>query len=111
MKKVKTKIRAGDNVVVTTGKCSGQTGRVKAITDHGKRVLVEGVNQVKKHRKPNPQKGIEGGIVREDKPLSISNVAHYNTATGKRDKVGYKFLEDGKKVRYFKSTGEVIIDA
>jgi large subunit ribosomal protein L24 len=99
------KIKKGDEVIVIAGKSKGQTGKVDSVTD-GK-VVVEGVNLVKKHVKPNPQAGIQGGIISKPAALDISNVAIYNSASQKADRVGYK-VEDGKKVRIYKSTGETI---
>ena len=101
------KIRKGDDVVVIARKDKGRRGPVLRRVD-AERVLVEGVNQVKKHVKPNPVKGVVGGIVEKEMPLHISNVALYNPATRKADRVGIKTLEDGKKVRFFKSNGEVL---
>jgi large subunit ribosomal protein L24 len=101
------KIKKGDEVVVITGKDKGKRGTVlrRVDADH---VVVEGVNRAKKHVKPNPVKGVVGGIVDKDMPINISNVALYNPASGKADRVGFKILEDGKKVRIFRSTGEVV---
>ena len=106
------KIRKGDTVVVTTGKEKGKRGTVLRIFDAGK-VLVEGVNRVKKHQRPNPVKGQTGGIIDKEMPLRIANVALVNPATGKGDRVGFKFLEAqggaaARKVRFFKSNGEVV---
>ncbi|MGR9087845.1 MAG: 50S ribosomal protein L24 [Gammaproteobacteria bacterium] len=101
------KIRKGDDVIVRTGKDKGKSGRVAQVLASGK-VLVEGINQVKKNQKPNPNKGVSGGIITKDMPIDISNVGLYNPATKKADRVGFKFLENGKKVRYFKSTKEVV---
>ena len=101
------KIRTGDEVVVTTGKDKGKRGAVLRVLDSG-HVLVEGANKVKKHAKPNPMKGVAGGIVEKEMPLDISNVALFNKATQKPDRVGIKVLADGKKVRFFKSNGEVV---
>lgn len=100
------KIRKGDDVIVTTGKDKGKRGAVLRMLE-GK-VLVEGANKVKKHQKPNPVKGVSGGIVELEMPLDVSNVALFNPATKKADRVGIKVLEDGRKVRFFKSNGEVI---
>jgi large subunit ribosomal protein L24 len=101
------KIKKGDDVIVRTGKDKGKSGRVtKVLTDN--KVLVEGINQVKKHQKANPNAGVSGGIIVKDMPINISNIGLYNPATKKADRVGFKFLEDGKKVRYFKSTDEVV---
>ena len=101
------KIRKGDDVVITTGKDKGKRGTVLRRVD-AERVVVEGVNRVKKHVKPNPVKGVAGGVVDKDMPLHISNVSLYNPATKKADRVGFKLLEDGTKVRVFKSSGEVV---
>ena len=101
------KIRKGDEVVVITGKDKGKRGTVLRRVDAG-HVVVEGVNRAKKHVKPNPVKGVVGGIVEKDMPIDISNIALFNPVTGKGDRVGFKALEDGKKVRVFKSNGEVV---
>jgi large subunit ribosomal protein L24 len=101
------KIKKGDDVVIRTGKDKGKSGRVIKILKDNK-VLVEGINQCKKHQKPNPNAGVTGGIVVKDMPIDISNVGIYNPATKKPDRVGFRFLEDGKKVRFFKSTNEVV---
>jgi len=100
------KIRKGDQVVVTTGKDKGKRGTVLKVLDTGK-VLVEGVNRVKRHTRPNPIKGQTGGIVDKEMPIQASNVSLFNPATGKGGRVGIRVLEDGRKVRYFKSNGEV----
>ena len=101
------KIRKGDQVIVLTGRDKGKRGTVTARIDE-QRVMVDGVNVVKKHVKPNPMKGTTGGVV--DKTMSIhqSNIAIFNAASGKADRVGIKLLDDGKKVRIFKSSGEQI---
>jgi large subunit ribosomal protein L24 len=101
------KIKKGDDVIVRTGKDKGKSGRVTKILKDNK-VLVEGINQVKKNQKPNPNAGISGGIIVKDMPINISNIGLYNPVTKKADRVGFKLLEDGKKVRYFKSTNEVV---
>jgi large subunit ribosomal protein L24 len=106
------KIRKGDQVLVTTGKDKGKRGTVLRVLPAGK-VLVEGVNRVKKHQRPNPMKGQTGGIIDKEMPLAISNVMLVNPATGKGDRVGFKFLEaqggvPARKVRFFKSNGEVV---
>lgn len=101
------KIKKGDQVVVLTGKDRGKQGTVLKVLDNAK-VVVENVNMVKKHVKANPMQGDPGGIMDKEMPLAISNVAIYNPATGKADRVGFKSLEDGKKVRIFKSDGEVV---
>ena len=101
------KLKQGDEVIVLTGKDKGKKGKiVKILKD--KKVLVEGINRAKKHQKGNPNAGVQGGITDIDMPISISNVALYNPETSKADRVGFKFLEDGKKVRYFKSTNEIV---
>jgi large subunit ribosomal protein L24 len=101
------KILKGDEVIVITGRDKGKRGTVTTRSSEDK-VLVEGINVVKKHAKPNPMKGIAGGIITKSMPIHQSNVAVFNAATGKADRVGIKQLADGKKVRVFKSTGEEI---
>jgi large subunit ribosomal protein L24 len=101
------KIKKGDDVIVRTGKDKGKSGRVSKILKDDK-VLVEGINQVKKSQKPNPNAGVTGGIVTKDMPIHISNIGLYNPATKKADRVGIRILDNGKKVRYFKSTNEVV---
>jgi large subunit ribosomal protein L24 len=101
------KIRKGDDVVVITGKDKGKRGTVlKRVDDE--RLVIEGVNRVKKHVKPNPMKGQAGGIVEKEMPIHVSNVALFNPASKKADRVGFKLLDDGRKVRVFKSNGEVV---
>lgn len=100
-------IRKGDDVVVIAGKDKGKRGVVLARVDES-RVLVEGVNRVKKHVRPNPVKGVVGGIVDKDMPIHISNIALFNPKSKKADRVGVKVLEDGRKVRVFKSTGDLV---
>jgi len=99
------KIRSNDEVVVITGKDKGRRGKVMQVLAEGK-VLVQGINRVKKHIKPNPNAGVQGGIVEKEMPMDNSNVMLVNPATGKGDRVGFKLLEDGKKIRVFKSNGE-----
>ena len=101
------KMRKGDGVIVITGKDKGKRGTVLRRVDED-RVLVEGVNRVKKHVKPNPMKGEQGGIVEKEMPIQISNVALYNPATKKADRGGFKTLDDGRKGRVFKANGEVV---
>lgn len=101
------RIRKGDSVVVLTGRDKGKRGSVLRRTDKD-HVLVEGINRVKKHAKPNPMKGQPGGIVDKEMPIHISNIALFNQQTQKADRVGIKSLEGGKKVRVFKSNGEQI---
>ena len=101
------KIKQGDEVIVLTGKDKGKQGKVVRIIE-GQKILVEGINRAKKHQKGNPNAGVQGGIIDQDMPINISNVALYNPETKKADKVGFRFLDDGKKVRFFKSTNEVV---
>jgi large subunit ribosomal protein L24 len=101
------KVKVGDDVIVIAGKDKGKRGSVlKVFRDS--RVVVENVNISKKHQKANPQKGEPGGIVDKEMPIAISNVALFNPNKGSGDRVGFKLLEDGRKVRYFKSDGEVV---
>ncbi len=101
------KIRKGDEVIVITGRDKGKRGTVLRRVDET-HVLVEGINLVKKHQRPNPMKGVVGGIVDKAMPIDQSNVMLFNSATGKGDRVGVKTLEDGKKVRVFRSNGEIV---
>ncbi|MEE8464271.1 MAG: 50S ribosomal protein L24 [Gammaproteobacteria bacterium] len=101
------KIRTGDEIIVITGKDKGRRGTVLRVYDD-ERVLVEGINMVKKHQKPNPQAGVQGGIIDKEMPIEQSNLMLYNPQTKKGDRVGIRFLEDGRKVRYFKSNNEVV---
>ncbi|MFK7963501.1 MAG: 50S ribosomal protein L24 [Burkholderiaceae bacterium] len=101
------KIKKGDEVIVIAGRDKGKRGTVlRRIEDVA--VVVEGVNIVKKHQRPNPMQGAPGGIVDKTMPIDLSNVMLYNPATGKGDRVGIKTLEDGKRVRFFKSNGELV---
>lgn len=100
------RIKKGDEVIVTAGKDKGRRGNVMQIL--GDRVMVENINVVKKHAKPNPMAGIEGGIIEKEMSIHISNIMLFNPATSKGDRVGIKTLEDGKKVRFFKSNNEVV---
>ncbi|MEQ1556643.1 MAG: 50S ribosomal protein L24 [Gallionella sp.] len=100
------KIKKNDDVIVIAGKDKGNRGAVISVL--GDHLLIGGINKVKKHQKPNPVKGLSGGIVEQEAPIHISNVAIFNAATKKADRVGFKTLEDGHKVRVFKSNGEVI---
>jgi large subunit ribosomal protein L24 len=100
------RIRKGDEVVVTAGRSKGQRGHVLRVV--GEKLLVENVNMVKKHQKPNPGLNGGGGIVEKESPIHQSNVMLYNPGTGKGDRVSYKTLDDGRKVRIFKSTGEAV---
>lgn len=101
------KIRKGDDVVVVAGRDKGRRGTVLNCLD-GRSLLVEGVNRVKKHVRPNPMKGVVGGIQEKEMPIHLSNVALFNPATQKADRVGVRVLEDGRKVRVFKSNGELV---
>ena len=101
------KIRSGDEVIVTTGRDKGRRGTVRTVRADG-RLIVDGVNMVKKHTKPNPMAGVPGGIVEQESPIQASNVKVWNSETGKGDRVGIKLLDDGKKVRVFKSNGAQI---
>jgi large subunit ribosomal protein L24 len=101
-----SKIRKGDDVIVLAGKDKGKRGTVLRVLD-GK-VVVENVNLARKHVKPNPNKGEQGGIVDKEMPLDMSNVAVFNPATDKGDRIGFKTLDDGRKVRIYKSNGEVV---
>ncbi len=100
------KIKKDDGVIVIAGKDKGNLGSVLRVL--GDYLLVAGVNKVKKHQKPNPVKGLTGGIIEKEMPIHISNVAIYNVTAKKADRVGIKALEDGRKVRVFKSNGEMI---
>lgn len=102
------KISKGDDVVVKVGKDSGKRGTVLRVLPEVGRLVVENVNIVKKHTKPNPQAGISGGIIEKEMPIDVSNVMLYNPQTKKGDRVGFKILADGRKVRVFKSTNEVV---
>ncbi len=102
------KIRKGDEVVVLAGKYSGQRGTVVRVLPENNQVIVENINMVKRHTRPNPMRGEGGGIVEKEAPINISNVAIYNPVSQKADRVGFRFLEDGRKVRYFKSNNEVV---
>ena len=101
------KIKKGDDIIVLTGKDKGKQGTVTRVMPD-ERVVVGGINMVKRHTKANPNMGIAGGIVDKEMPLHVSNIAIFNPITKKADRVGIKTLEDGKKVRYFKSNNEVV---
>jgi large subunit ribosomal protein L24 len=101
------KIKKGDNVVVISGKDKGKRGAVLRIVDEN-HVLVEGANRVRKHQKPNPMKGTTGGIVDKEMPIHVSNVAIFNPTTQKADRVGVKQLDDGRRVRIYRSNGEML---
>lgn len=101
------RIKKGDEVIVTAGRDKGRRGNVMEILKNN-RVMVENINVVKKHAKPNPMAGVEGGIIEKEMSIAISNIMLFNPATNKGDRVGIKTLEDGKKVRFFKSNNEVV---
>jgi large subunit ribosomal protein L24 len=101
------KIKKGDTVIVIAGRDKGKRGDVSRIVDDT-HVVVDGVNQVKKHAKPNPLKNQPGGIVTKELPIHVSNVAIWNPVTQKPDRIGFRVLEDGRKVRFYKSNGEQI---
>lgn len=101
------KIRKGDDVMVLTGRSKSVRGKVLRVLDD-ERLVVEGVNMIKRHTRPNPQVGQPGGIIEREAPIHVSNVAIFNAGTGKADRVGFKTLQDGRKVRVFKSNGEVV---
>jgi large subunit ribosomal protein L24 len=103
-----SKIKKGDNVVVITGRDKGKRGDVSRIVDDG-HVIVNGINTVKKHTKPNPMKNQPGGIITKEMPIDVSNVAIYNPVTKKPDRIGVRTLEDGRKVRFYKGNGEQIV--
>lgn len=100
------KIKKGDDVIVITGRDKGKRGKVQSVV--GDRVVVDGVNIIKKHQKPVPSKNIEGGIIERPASLHLSNIAVLNPATNAPDRVGFRILEDGAKVRIYKSTKEVV---
>lgn len=104
------KIKRDDEVIVTTGKDKGKRGKVLKVQDNG-RVMVSGINMIKKHTKPNPMSGTPGGIVEKEAPIQASNVAIYNAQTGKADRVGFQIKDDGTKMRIFRSTNEAVDNA
>ena len=101
------RLRKGDEVVVISGRDKGKRGTVLRRVD-AEHLVIEGVNRVKKHQRPNPMKGVTGGIVDKDLPIHISNIALFNPATKKADRAGIKLLSDGRKVRVFKANGEQV---
>ena len=101
------RIRKGDEVVVISGRDKGKRGTVLRRVD-GEHIVVEGINRVKKHQRPNPMQGQTGGIVDKDMPIHVSNVALFNPATQKADRIGFKVMSDGRKVRVFRSNGEQV---
>ena len=104
---VMLKIKRDDEVVVIAGKDKGKRGKVLKVLEKN-RLLVAGVQMIQKHQKPNPQAGVAGGIIEKEAPIQVSNVALFNGATNKGDRVGFKVLEDNKKIRIFKSSGEAV---
>ena len=100
------RIRKGDQVIVIAGADKGKKGEVVRVA--GDKVVVQNINLIKRHTKPNPQAGVAGGIVEREAPIHISNVMLFNPATGKGDRVGFKVLEDGRKLRVFRSSGEAV---
>ncbi len=100
------RIRKGDQVIVIAGADKGKKGEVVRVA--GDKVVVQNINLIKRHTKPNPQAGVAGGIVEREAPIHISNVMLFNQATGKGERIGFKVLEDGRKVRVFRSSGEAI---
>lgn len=101
------KIKRDDEIIVIAGRDKGKRGKVVRVLSNN-RLIVSGINIVKKHQKPNPQAGVPGGIVEQEAAIQVSNVAVFNAATQKADRVGFKILEDGKKIRIFKSNGEAV---
>jgi large subunit ribosomal protein L24 len=102
------RIRKDDEVIVIAGKDKGRRGKVMRVVENGERIIVAGVNMIKRHTKPNPARNVAGGIVEREAAMHISNVMLFNPMTRKGDRVGFRFLEDGSKVRYFKSNHEVV---
>jgi len=101
------KIKRDDEVIVIAGRDKGKRGKVVHVQQDN-RLIVSGIHMIKKHQKPNPQAGVAGGIIEKEAPIQVSNVAIYNAATQKADRVGFKVLEDGDKIRVFKSSGEAV---
>jgi large subunit ribosomal protein L24 len=101
------RIRKSDQVIILAGKDKGKRGTVLRVLDDG-HLVVEGINRVKKHQKPNPMRNMQGGVVEKEMPIQASNVALFNVGTQKADRVGSKVLEDGRKVRVYKSNGEIV---
>ena len=101
------RLRKGDEVIVIAGKDKGRRGTITRVTKDDK-VIIENVNVAKKHQKGNPNTGVPGGIIDKEMPIDASNVMLFNPATGKGDRVGFKYLDDGRKVRYFKSNNEIV---
>lgn len=103
-----SKIKKNDEVIVIAGKSKGRRGKVLSVLQDGAHVLVDGVNKVKKHVRPNPNKQEKGGIIEKEAPIHISNLKIWNALAEKGDRIGFKILEDGRKVRVFKSNNEVV---
>ena len=108
MSKLATPIKKNDTVTVMTGKDRGKQGRVLKVLPENNRLIVEGVNFIKRHTKPNPQRQVQGGIIEKEAPVDLSNVMLWNPATKKGDRVGVRALADGRRVRFFKSNDEVV---
>ena len=102
------RIRRDDEVILIAGKDKGRRGKVMRVVEDGQRVVVGGVNLIKRHTKPNPAKGVSGGIIEREAAIHVSNVMLFNPMTKKGDRTGFRVLEDGRKVRYFKSNNEVV---
>ena len=102
------RIRRDDEIIVIAGKDKGRRGKVVRMVEDGERVIVAGVNMIKRHTKPNPARGVAGGIIEREAAIHVSNVMLLNPATKKGDRIGFRTLEDGRKVRYFKSNNEVV---
>ena len=102
------RIRRDDEIIVIAGKDKGRRGKVMRMVEDGERVIVAGVNMIKRHTKPNPARGVAGGIIEREAAIHVSNVMLLNPATKKGDRIGFRTLEDGRKVRYFKSNNEVV---
>lgn len=102
------RIRRDDEVILIAGKDKGRRGKVMRVVEDGQRVIVVGVNLIKRHTKPNPAKGVSGGIIEREAAIHVSNVMLFNPMTKKGDRTGFRVLEDGRKVRYFKSNNEVV---
>ncbi|HRF61934.1 MAG TPA: 50S ribosomal protein L24 [Candidatus Competibacter sp.] len=102
------RIRKDDEVIVIAGKDKGRRGKVTQVVENGERVIIGGVNLIKRHTKPNPARGVAGGIVEREAAIHVSNVMLFNPVAKKGDRIGFRVLEDGRKVRYFKSNNEVV---
>ena len=103
------RIRRDDEIIVIAGKDKGRRGKVMRMVEDGERVVVAGVNIIKRHTKPNPARGVAGGIIEREAAIHVSNVMLFNPATKKGDRIGFRTLEDGRKVRYFISNNEVVV--